>query len=305
MRGHWSAPFRDEWRDWAWPCEMSFDEVWSPLDLLSVAPDIHVYYANPNAAFVLGGDIKNKFPNLSLVVTPSTGETHLDRVSLRSRHVAVLSLRDDLEALSKIRASSEFTFLMILNALRRIDAAILEDNWGRDEDDLRGQELYGKMVGLIGHGRIGKNLETWLRAFGAGVYWNDPEQGTNVYCPSVEWMFRNCRIVVICCSMNRTSLGMVKPGLVRLMRQGAFLINTARGEIVDDGVGMVLAARPDLTYWTDVLSGEAGGDILRSPFLGLPNVHVTPHIAGTTFESQEKAARIALSLSKRYLDAHR
>lgn len=305
MRAHWSAPFREEWKEWAWPCEMSFDEVWGAFDLLSVIPDIHVYYANPNAAFVLGGDIKNRFPNLSLVVTPSTGETHLDRAGLQSRRVAVLSLRDDLEALSKIRASSEFTFLMILNALRRIDSAILDDNWERDEDDLRGQELYGKMVGLIGRGRIGKNLETWLRSFGAGVYWNDPEQGTNVYCPSVEWIFRNCHIVVICCSLNEETRGMVSPNLVRLMRPGAFLINTARGEIVDDHVASVLASRADIEYWTDVLSGEAGGAILHSPFLGLPNAHVTPHIAGTTFESQEKAARIALNLSKRYLDAYR
>ena len=296
MRACWLAPHRPEWESWAWPL---------PTDFGAFAGDYTVAYPNPNAETVMGAEAKDKWPSLRLVVTPSTGETHLDREGLEGRGVAVLSLLDDREALENIRASSEFTFLLVLNALRRMDRALLSGGWERSDDAVRGRELHQKMVGLIGHGRIGKQMDAWLSAFGAGVYWNDPADKGCIFQAAVEWMFRNCHVVVVCCSLTAETRKMVTGNLVRLMRPGAILVNTARGEILDeDGVAAALVSRPDLDLWTDVLSGEATGEIATSPLLGLPNAHITPHMAGTTFESQEKAARIALSLSYRWLNGH-
>jgi glycerate dehydrogenase len=159
------------------------------------------------------------------------------------------------------------------------------------------------MVGLVGHGRIGRNVERWLRAFGAGVYWYEPKEYADGTCHSVEWLFRNCHIVVVCCSLTLETRDMIGGNLVRLMRHGAILVNTARGEVLDeDGVAAALTSRQDIEMWTDVLAGEATGQIEMSPLLRMPQVHITPHIAGTTFESQEKAARIALNLTKRWLE---
>ena len=304
MRALWTAPYRADWLAWTWPMDTTFHGVWVEEDLRNVPQDISVLYANPNAGYVLSADIKERLPGLKAVVTPSTGETHLDRGSLEASGVSVYSLLDDREALGEIRASSEFTFLLVLNALRRLDDALLNGRWKRDEELLRGRELYGQMVGLVGHGRIGKNLETWLRAFGAGVYWNDGPRQQTVYCPSVEWMFRSCGIVVVCCALNEDTRGMVRGDWVRQMQPGAILINTARGEVMREAeVAQALKDRPDIQYWTDVLSGEAGEGIEKSPLLGKPNVFVTPHIAGTTVESQEKAARIAMRLTERWLSA--
>jgi len=263
-----------------------------------------VIYANPNADYVLSPKTIGDNP-VRLVVTPSTGETHIDRKGLEAAGITVLSLLDDREALEQVRASSEFTFFLILSALRGAHKVFLNGKWDRDEEELRGKELYTKMIGLIGHGRIGKNLENWLRAFGAGVYWRDPHDQSNVFQPSTEWIFRNCHVVVICCSLDIETAGMIRGDMVARMRPGAILVNTARGEILDEeSVAKALFNRPDVSYWTDVLSGEATGEISQSPLLGKPNVHVTPHIAGTTFESQEKAARIALNLTKRWLSAN-
>lgn len=301
MRAHWGAPFRREWADWSWPMETTFKEVWSPMDMYLVDKDTEVFYPNPNAGFVLGSHVKDALPSLRAVITPSTGETHIDRASLNKAGIDVRSLLDDREALEEIRASSEFAFLMILNALRRIDKAILDDRWVRREEALRGRELYGKMVGLVGHGRIGKNLENWCRAFGAGVYWNDPYDKSDLYQPGVRWLFANCSVVVICCSLTEETRGMIDWREIQVMREGAILVNVARGEVLKEAdVAVALADRPDIQFWTDVPAGEAGGDILRSPLLGMPNVCVTPHIAGTTFESQEKAAKIALRLTREY-----
>jgi phosphoglycerate dehydrogenase-like enzyme len=162
------------------------------------------------------------------------------------------------------------------------------------------------MVGLVGHGRIGRNVERWLRAFGAGVYWHDPKEAADGRCSSVEWLFRNCHIVVVCCSLTPETRGMIDGNLVRLMRHQAILVNTARGEVMDeDGVAAALTSRQDLELWTDVLAGEATGELQFSPLLRMAQVHITPHVAGTTFESQEKAARIALNLTKEWLDANK
>jgi phosphoglycerate dehydrogenase-like enzyme len=275
------------------------------MDMYLIDRNVEVFYPNPNAAFVLAYNVKDALPSLRAVITPSTGETHIDRASLNKAGIDVRSLLDDREALEEIRASSEFAFLMILNALRRIDTATLGDRWVRPEERLRGHELYNKMVGLVGHGRIGKNLENWCRAFGAGVYWYDPYDKSNVYQPDMRWLFANCSVVVICCSLTEETRGMIDWREIQVMREGAILVNVSRGEVLkENDVSVALASRPDIEFWTDVLAGEAGGDILHSPLLGLSNVHITPHIAGTTFESQEKAARITLELTKRWIDAN-
>jgi len=301
VKAHWGAPYRESWSRWDWPLEMTFGEMWTPLNLVNIDDETRVFYANPNAQYVLDGDIKDILENLELVVTPSTGETHLNRRSLNEAGIEVLSLLDNREKLDEIRASSEFAFLLVLNSLRRLDAAILGKQWIRAEELRRGHELYGKMIGLIGHGRIGKNLEHWCRAFGAGAYWNDPREKNELYQPPVDWLFKNCGVVVICCSFNQTTRGMITGDLVREMRIGGVLINVARGEIVDEeSVAEALRERPDIDFWTDVLAGEATGTIHDSPLLGLPNVFVTPHIAGTTVESQEKAAQIALALTEKW-----
>ena len=304
MLAHWSAPYRPHWKMWSWPCETSFWEVYEAKDLEGLPP-VGILYANPNAHYVLDMAALEMLPDLKMVVTPSTGNTHIDMLALREAGVELRSLLDDRPALEEIRASSEFTFLLILNALRRLDKMLLSGEWKRDEESLRGHELYEAMIGLVGHGRIGKNVERWCREFGAGVYWYDPydDARDNIYQCSIPWQFSNCHVVVLCCSLTAETRGSITGQMVYRMRPNATLINTARGELLADDVYDALRKRQDVTAWFDVLPGEASGGPEQA-YLELPNVHVTPHIAGTTFESQEKAARIAMQLAGRWLSAY-
>ncbi|GAG19856.1 unnamed protein product [marine sediment metagenome] len=78
-------------------------------------------------------------------------------------------------------------------------------------------------------------------------------------------------------------------------------MNTARGEIIDEAALVEVAKmRPDLTFCLDVLSGEPEGKQIQSPLLDMPNVVVTPHVCGLTYESNEKAAKIASQLLRDY-----
>lgn len=242
-------------------------------------------------------EMLNKMPRLEVIVTASTGRNHIDIEACMRRDIKVLSLLDNRYALDEIRASSEFTFLLILNALRRLDVAKQDIFWMRDADEMRGHELYKKLVGMVGHGRIGKNIENWCNAFGAGVYWTDPHDKSNLFQPHISWLFSNCNIIVICCTLSWETEGMIGGKLLKSMKQGACLVNTARGEIiVENELVEVAKQRPDLTFCLDVLSGESVGAQLNSPLLDLPNVVITPHVCGLAYESNEKAAQIAAGL---------
>ena len=84
-----------------------------------------------------------------------------------------------------------------------------------------------------------------------------------------------------------------------LMKPGAILVNTARAEIINESDLVEWAKKGMNTYATDVLHGEVTGAHVNSPLLHMANVIISPHIAGCCYESQEKAARIALGLLKK------
>lgn len=245
-----------------------------------------------------------KYPLLKIIATPSTGTDHIPLDACDRHNIKVLSLLDNRDSLSEIRASSEYTFMLILMALRN-GAFRQWNNYERDDNAMRGHELYEKRVGIVGMGRIGDRINHWVNAFGAHTENYDPyaistpyRNLTNHVNDGLEHIFQMSDIVVICSSLTPETKGMITGELIKSMRPGAILVNTARGEIVNEAeLVEVLRARKDtLMYATDVLAGESRGEHLKSPLLSMSNVIVTPHLAGTTFESQEKAMRITLEL---------
>jgi D-3-phosphoglycerate dehydrogenase len=238
---------------------------------------------------------------LEVIATASTGTNHI----IDTDGIPVLSLLDDRKGLEEIRASSEFTFFLILAALRRSNRLafnIHSSYWWRDENALRGHELYGKTVGIIGLGRIGRNIYRWVNAFGADVKWiYDPAFTKGV---SLENVFEDSDIVVISCELNESSIDMIRGSHVRLLKTDGVLVNTSRGEVVREReLVEVLRVRPDLIYASDVISGETTGTHVNSPLLGLTNCIISPHVAGLTYESNQKALKIVNKLLWRWYDS--
>ncbi len=306
MKGIWTAPYEhiQGIKDWSWPVNMHFEE-WYTFPRTWYNFDYDVWFCNPSQNFVIDVPVLSHMPRLQLIVTPSTGKNHINEDVCRERGIAVLGLLDERFALESIRASSEFAFLMIMNSLRRYDKFVIKDQfWRRDDNEMRGNELCGKTVGLIGYGRIGQNLARWLDAFGADVWAYDPY--VDVFQTPIEQIFAECDIIVIACELTAETRSMIGVRLLSTMQRGARLVNIARGEVIDE-VGLVstLRARPDLTFVSDVIVGETTDDHRTAEILKLPNAAITPHIGGTTYESQEKAARIAMWLSQEYIYGER
>src|SRR3990172_788653 len=289
-----------------------FQEIWKAEEV-KADPSVYAWVMNPGQNFVIDHSIIRLMPNLSVLVTPSTGRNHINQDDCKKLGIAVYSLLDDREALNKISASAEFSFLLLLNTLRRLDRAVVEvtaRRWRAREDDLRGLELQDKLVGLVGLGRIGRRLARYCTAFDAEVVYFDPYVEDSTYQPadSLETLFEQCDIVCISCTLSAQTTGMINSDLLRRLKYGASLINTSRGEIINEtDLTEVLNARPDLRVSLDVLAGEVSGTHNASPLIALHDkgqIVITPHIAVATVESQKKAALTALHLLKKHLDGN-
>jgi D-3-phosphoglycerate dehydrogenase len=257
----------------AFPTTLSFD----PCE------QYRVWVCNPKASRVIDESVLRFFSNLEILATPSTGLNHIDLDDCAKRRVKVISLLDDRAGLDDISASAEFTFKLLLDALRKPPA----------------RELQGKTVGLVGsQGRIGKHVSWWVREFGAHV--NGCDVPSSMW-DSIEDIFKESDAVIVCCTYDKSTHHMIGADLLRSMKQGAALVNTSRGEVIDEyALAMVMEERPDLRVAVDVLEGEVTGTQNPQRLISRGAI-VTPHIAGETFDSRTKAARIILNLLKKEL----
>ncbi len=285
--------------------DVNFGEIWLPEELDSQA-DVTVWVPNPGQNFTIDDSILDRLPSLKVISTPSTGRNHINETACRERGVKVFSLQDDRLTLDSIAASSEWTFLLLMNALRRLDFAVDEvtdGRWRTREDMLRGTELSGLQVGIVGLGRNGTRMARYCAAFDAVSAYYDPYVDVK-RIPSwpLERIFTDSDAVIVCCSLTPETNGLIGTDLLRSMKRNAVFVNTSRGEVIlEQDLADIVRERPDLRVAVDVIVGEVTNTHDESPLLPLHRegkMIVTPHIAGATVESQSKAAIGALNALK-------
>jgi len=267
---------------------------------------------NPGQRFTARESVLEAFPNLKLISTPSTGSNHIDRRFFADRGIAVRSLLDNRPRLESIRASSEFTLLLVLSSLRKIRTAFLEldqQRWRHCEDAMRGSEVIGRKVGIVGMGRNGSNVARWLTSMEAEVRYYDPYKNDRPgKVDSIEQLFAESEVVVLTVVLTEETEGMVDRSLLEKLPRGAHLINTSRGEILNEPqLADFLNEREDVAFAADVVTGEVVGRPFESPLYRLyqeNRITLTPHIAGATLESQTKAAVGALENAKAFFAEH-
>jgi D-3-phosphoglycerate dehydrogenase len=168
-------------------------------------------------------------------------------------------------------------------------------NWKR----LTGHELYGKTIGVIGLGRIGKEVSTRARAFGMNVigfdlYWDEKfAQQYNVqHAGIVEDVLKASDIVTLHTNLTDETRHMMNAEQLAMMKKGSVLINTARGELVEtNDVAAALKSGQLLGYGADVLESEPPPK--DHPLFACPNAVLTPHIGSRTYESVARQAKMA------------
>ena len=283
-------------------------EIWYKKNL-KYNESVTAWIVNPGQNFIIDKKILKFFPNLRVLISPSTGTNHIKIKDCKEKKIKVFSLLNNRKDLSKIYASSEYTFLLILNSLRRLDRAIEEiDNnrWRERENFLRGEEIFSKKIGLIGLGRIGSNLGNWLKSFGANVSYCDPFVKNKKFIKkNIKKIFKDSDLICVCCTLNGNTKNMINIKLLKNMKKKAILINSSRGEVINEKDLLIfLKKRRDVFFSSDVLSNETTGKQFNSQLIKLHKkrrILLSPHIAGATIDSQIKAAKISIKILKKFI----
>ncbi len=237
---------------------------------------------------------------LRVIGTPTTGLDHIDLAEAERQGVQILSLRGERDFLDTVHATAEHTLAMILALMRRIPWAhdsVLEGVWNRDL--FRGHELFGKKLGIVGLGRLGRLVASYSMAFGMEVMAFDVKEGISqpgVEMVSKEKLFREAHVVSLHVPLNSETVGLVGEREFNWMRPEAVLINTSRGAVVEEGALLKALEQGRIAGAAlDVLCKEPR---LGEPWEGLPalvkyargnnNLLLTPHIGGATYESMAR-----------------
>jgi len=150
------------------------------------------------------------------------------------------------------------------------------------------QELEGRVFGVVGRGAIGRRVACIVEALGMRVVFVAPP-GRPAESPRVGWDegIRSVDVLSLHCPLNATTRHMVDAAVLAAMRPGAWLLNTARGGLVDEAAVSVALRDGRLGgYGADVLSTEPPRD--GSPLLGAPNAFITPHMAWATRAARQR-----------------
>ena len=240
----------------------------------------------------IGADFLRRHPALRWVVSPTTGVDHLDLAHFEAQGVQVICLRGRTAFLDHIHATAEHTLALLLALVRRIPAAVQDVGRGAwNRYPFQGSELHGKTVLILGYGRIGRQVHALYAAFGCRVLAHDvvPGRVPDALACALDDGLAQAHIVSVHVSLDSSTQGLVGAALLDRMRPGALLVNTARGEIVDQATVLARVADGRLGGAAlDVLAGEpAPLDSATQAAIAAcgPRLLVTPHISGFTAES--------------------
>jgi len=234
---------------------------------------------------------------LRLIAAPSTGLDHIDQKAARACGIMVISLQGEYELLKTISATAEHTFALLLALVRQIPSAaqdVLAGNWRRAR--FRGHELQGKTMGILGYGRVGEMVSRYARAFGMDVVGCDPHRRIPdrwVRQVSFRTLLRVSDVLSVHVPLREETKYLLGQEAFALMKPGTVIVNTSRGDVIDE-VALLHALRTGRIAGAalDVLSGELSGAVRSSPLVRYarthPNLLITPHVGGVTWESQRK-----------------
>lgn len=234
---------------------------------------------------------------LKVVVSATTGVDHLDLQAMRARGIAALTLRGETAFLQTVTATAEHTWGLLLALQRKLKAAMMMGASGLwDRDQLRGHELRGATLGIVGYGRLGRMVAQYGRAFGMRVLVFDPyvqvEDFTQV--DSLQALCARSDVISLHVPLNEETRHLFDAAIFAQCKAGAVLINTSRGAVIDSAA-LLAALRAGQIGGAalDVVDGELSPESLPAhPLLQYAREHdnliITPHIGGATVESMAK-----------------
>ncbi len=196
-------------------------------------------------------------------------------------------------------AVAEHVFSMLLALARKIKAGhddLVAGPWPKAKQHLVGEELYGRGIGIVGFGEIGKIVCRIAKGFGMNVLVSDPflkESDVNAYGASLvefEELLKRSQVVSLHAPLTASTKGLINARTLAMMPPDAIVVNTARSGLVDEpALASALQTGQIAGAALDVIDAEQGNSASVTfggqPIAAVPNLLVTPHVAGQTIQS--------------------
>jgi glyoxylate reductase len=231
-------------------------------------------------------------PGLRLVANYSVGYDRLGIEELSRRGVAVSNTPGVLSA-----ATADLTFALILATRRRVvegDALVRAGKWtGQWNDGFLAEELTGSTLGIVGLGRIGQAVARRAQGFELRVLFaqRTPAETDLGEYRELDALLAESDVVSIHTPLTPETRGLIDARRFALLRDGACLVNTARGEIVDEAALVAELVSGRLRAGLDVFAHEPD---VPTELLALQNVVLTPHLGSATRQTREAMTRIVV-----------
>jgi D-3-phosphoglycerate dehydrogenase / 2-oxoglutarate reductase len=235
--------------------------------------------------------------HVKYILSATTGTDHLDTNAIQERGIKLICLKGETDFLGSIPSTAEHTWALMLSLLRNIVPAsghVIAGGWNRNL--FRGNNIRGKRLGVLGLGRVGKQVATFAKAFGMQVFAYDtnPNQTAEGVSslPSFEELAKACDILSIHIPLDASTMGWLNASRLGQLSREVYIVNTSRGGVWHESALCDLIASGHVAgVATDVLQDElvpeqrSAARLIDLAKSGKYRILITPHIAGATFES--------------------
>lgn len=273
-----------------------FDSIPNLIDSTEARIDCEVLWIGLNDP-VRKNEI-DALQNLKFLATSTTGTTHVDEEYLGVRNISLISLRDKTANLNRVTATSELCWGLFLAAHRQILLADRNHHYTVTyRDTYNSSQISNSNIGIVGFGRIGKQIAHFANAFNARVFYDDVKEigYTKIAAKeSLDWIAEHCDSIFVSASISKDlAHPLINREVFSKFQRKPILVNISRGSLVDEKAAIEALEEGRIrAYATDVISDEEvrGQGYLTPETIshhikkGL-NLIVTPHIGGSSSEA--------------------
>ncbi|MET1026839.1 MAG: D-glycerate dehydrogenase [Dongiaceae bacterium] len=247
---------------------------------------------------------------LRLIASFGTGVDHIDLASARQRGITVTNTPGVLT-----EDTADMTMALILAVARRVsegERLIRSGNWvGWGPMSMLGHRIYGKRIGIIGMGRIGTAVARRARGFGLAVHYHNrrrvhpstEKELEATYWESLDQMLSRMDIISVNCPHTPATYHLLSARRLKLLQKHAYVINTSRGEVVDENALTRMLEKNELAgAGLDVFEHEPA---VNPKLLRLDNVVLLPHMGSATIEGRVDMGEKVIINIKTFVDGHK
>ena len=284
--GHTLNPGDLSWKSIEKFGELEIHPRTAPSDVLQRCKDAEIIVTNKTP---IKADVIAAAKNLKGIAVTATGYNIVDINAARDAGILVCNVPG-----YGTNSVAQHTFALILELSSRVGMhshSVANGDWGKSEDFCYTLapliELYGKTLGIVGYGSIGKRVAEIANCFGMRVIYSASSREKYPDSVSLETIFRESDFISLHCPLTKSNEKFVNRSLLDLMKPTAFLVNTARGQLINESdLRGALVSGTIAGAAVDVLSVEPPP--ADHPLLGLRNCIITPHNAWCSLEARKR-----------------